>query len=150
MMKLRIVIIGLLTIFTLGLLAANSAAAFNPFCTTDASGNCVSGPCQAQPNSPTCKQNAAQNGSTTNPAVHIIQTAANILATVGGIGAVIVIIISGFMFVTAGGGVGGQRSTDPSKAKNARAALTGAVIGLVIIALAWTIITFVTDKLVKT
>lgn len=140
-MKLRLLIIGLFSLFAIGLFATSARAdSFNP----------LGSACKNAPSNPACQQNGQQNGSTTNPTVDIIQTAANLIAVIGGISAVIIIIISGFMFVTAGGGVGGQRSSDPSRAKNARAALTGAVIGLVIIALAWTIITFVTDKLVKT
>jgi hypothetical protein len=142
-MRAKLLIIGLFTLLMVGLVAATAAAApFNP----------LGDPCSTAPasSSPACQQNAKQNGSTTNPTVDIIKTAANLIAAVGGISAVIVIIISGFMFVTAGGGVGGQRSSDPSRAKNARAALTGALIGLVIIALAWTIVTFVADKFVKT
>jgi hypothetical protein len=101
--------------------------------------------------SPICKQASDQAGSTTNPIVKVIRTAANIVASVAGIGAVIIILISGFTFVTAGGGVGGQRSGDnPTKARNARASLIGAVTGLVIIALAWSLVTFVTGRFVHT
>jgi len=100
--------------------------------------------------SATCQQATGQG--TNNPIAGsngIINTAANIIAVVAGVGAVIVIIISGFMFVTAGGASPGQRSSDPNKVKTARAALTGAIIGLVVIALAWAIIKFITTKLVQ-
>src|SRR5438067_676994 len=122
-MRLKIIITTILTLLSLSLVAAPAMAVFNPFCTTDSTGACVSGPCKDVPNSPACQQNTKQNGKTTNPAVDTIRTASNILAIVGGIAGVVVIIISGFMFATAGGGLGGQRSSDPNRAKNARAAL---------------------------
>jgi hypothetical protein len=139
-MKLRLFIASLFALLSLGLFAATAGAQFNP----------LSEVCKKAPSSPACQQNASQNGTKNNPTIKIIRTAANIIAVIAGIGAVIMIIISGFMFVTAGGGIGGQRASDPNRAKGARATLTGALIGLVIIALAWTIVTFVTDKLVKT
>jgi hypothetical protein len=80
--------------------------------------------------------------------VNIIHTAADLIAAVAGVAAVIVIIISGFQFVTAGGASPGQRSGDPNKIKSARAALTGAIIGLVVVVLAWTLVTFVTDRFI--
>jgi hypothetical protein len=97
-----------------------------------------------------CKQ--ANNQGTNNPVAGpngVISKAANIVGLVAGIGAVIIIIISGFMFVTAGGATPGQRSSDPNRLKTARSALSGAIIGLVIVALAWAIVKFVTNKLVQ-
>lgn len=99
-------------------------------------------------NGPVCKQKDAQQTKKTNPAVRVINTATNILALVAGIGAVIIIIYSGFVFVTAGGALGGQRSGDnPTRARQARSSLTGALIGLIIVALSWSIITFFTNRL---
>lgn len=97
-------------------------------------------------NSSVCKD----KGTTKNPVNRIINVAANIIAILTGIAAVITIIISGFMFITAGGGISGQRSSDPNRLKTARATLTAAIIGLVIVALAWAIVTFLTDKLIPT
>src|SRR3989344_2849586 len=80
----------------------------------------------------------------------VINTAANIIAMIGGIAAVIVIIISGIMFITAGGAPGGQRAGDsPGRAKKAQATLIGAVIGLIIIALSWSITRFIVDRVVQ-
>lgn len=149
-MKTKIIIILLSVVTLLSLSAAPVMAAFNPFCTTDSSGKCISGPCKEQPNSPTCQQNAIQNGKTTNPALHTIHVAADIIALVAGAGAVVLIMYSAYQFATAGGTPGGQRAGDsPSKAREARATLTSSVVGLVIIALAWTIVTFVSDRLIK-
>ena len=54
------------------------------------------------------------------------------------------------MYATAGGAAAGQRAGDnPTKAKNARLVLTNAVIGLIIIALAWVVVSFVTQKVIS-
>jgi len=62
-----------------------------------------------------------------------------IVATIAGIAAVIIIIISGLRFVMAGG--------DSQKIASARSAIIGALIGLVIIVLSASIITFVVSKI---
>lgn len=95
--------------------------------------------------SPIC----SDQNTTTNPVNQKIKTAADIVALVTGAVAVVMIVVSGFTFITAGGSVTGQRSGDPNRLKSARATLSAAIIGLVIIALAWTIISFVTDRIIK-
>lgn len=133
------IMIAALAAFSL-IFAAAPALAYNPL-----------GPiCKSAPTNPACVQNKSQTASGTNPALRTIQTATNLIAIIAGIGAVIVIIVSGLMFVTAGGATPGQRAGDPNAVKKARAALFGAVIGLAVIALAWTIVTFATTHLVKT
>lgn len=85
---------------------------------------------------------ACTSNSTSNPIVGpngILKKATVIVATIAGIAAVIVIIISGFQFVTAGG--------DAQKVARARGILLGAVIGLAIIIIAQGIISFVITKL---
>lgn len=62
-----------------------------------------------------------------------------IIATIAGIAAVVIIIISGLRFVTANG--------DSQKIASARNAIIGALVGLVIIAAAASIITFVIGKI---
>src|SRR5207237_218940 len=84
----------------------------------------------------------------TNPANHLIKVATDIVALATGAAAVILIIISGIRFITAGGASPGQRAGDPNAIKSARATLTAAIIGLIIVAMAWTIISFVTDKFI--
>lgn len=104
-------------------------------------------------NSPTCQQYFEQKGDATNPnpVVNTIRVAANLIALVAGIGAVIIIIISGFKYVTAGGSIGGSRAGDsPTKAKEAQATLIGAVVGLIIVAFAWAIVNFVITRLIHT
>lgn len=104
-------------------------------------------------NSPTCQQYFTQKADSTNsnPAIKTIRTAATLISIVAGVGAVIIIIISGFKYVTAGGSIGGSRAGDsPSKAKEAQATLVGAVVGLIIVAFAWAIVNFVTTRLINT
>jgi hypothetical protein len=95
-------------------------------------------------NSPTCQQARAKGSEGTNSITgsnNIINTAANIIALITGIAAVIMIIISGFTMITSGG--------NAESFKTARQRLLAAIIGLVIVALAWLIIRFVTDKVIQ-
>jgi hypothetical protein len=71
----------------------------------------------------------------------VINKAANIIALVTSIGAVIMILIGGFFYVTAGG--------NAENAAKAKARIISAVIGLVVVALAWTIVRLVTDRIIK-
>lgn len=107
--------------------------------------------CDQAPTSEVCK--AAKSQGTDDPisgSGGIISTAANILAILGGVAAVIVIIVSGIIYVTAGGAVTGQRAGDsPNRAKKAQAAMMGALIGLVVITLAWAITRFIVDRVIQ-
>lgn len=138
---------------SLGPVVASAAEPFDPFCSKVERGVCVEGTCAGlEKTSPVCQQKKEQAARPAdkdkNPVVRVINTATNILALVAGIGAVIIIIYSGFVFVTAGGALGGQRSGDnPTRARQARSSLIGALIGLIIVALAWSIITFFTNRL---
>lgn len=78
--------------------------------------------------------------TTANPVNHILHVAADIVALLTGLAAVILIIISGISLITSGG--------NTEAAANARKRIANAVIGLVIVAFAWTIVTFLTDKLI--
>jgi hypothetical protein len=69
----------------------------------------------------------------------IIARVTNLIAIISGIAAVIMIVISGFFFITANG--------DSGKISSAKKTLTYAVIGLVVIALARTIVVFVVGRL---
>jgi hypothetical protein len=89
--------------------------------------------------SPTCQQNSKQSG-TVNPLVNTIHEAANFIAVVAGVAAVFMVIYSGLRFIISGNNPEGQ--------KHARSILEGAIVGLVIIALAWLIITVITNILV--
>lgn len=65
----------------------------------------------------------------------LLYKASIFLSSIAGVIAIVVILISGFRYMTAAG--------DSQKATSARKTLIGAIIGLVIIALAQTIITFI-------
>lgn len=88
-------------------------------------------------NSAFCKS----KGTTNNPVIHVIKVATDIVAILTGIAAVILIIISGLTLITSGG--------NSEAVANARKRIVNVVIGVVIVALAWTIVTFATDKLIK-
>lgn len=100
-------------------------------------GNNPTSPCDSQTkDSPVCQPSTDNE----NPVVKTIRIATTVLALIGGFLAVLMIIISGFQFVTSAG-------KDESVA-NARKRITNSIIGLIIIALAWTIVTFVIDRIV--
>lgn len=87
-----------------------------------------------------CIEAKAQQGNE-NPVANLIGDAANIIALVAGFVAVLMIIIAGFQFVTSGG--------NAEQTTKARGRIFGAIIGLVVIALAWTIIRLVLDAVIK-
>jgi type IV secretion system pilin len=88
-------------------------------------------------NSPICKD----KNTTADPVNDKIKTAANIVAIVTGVAAVILIILGGLTMVTSAG--------NAEAVASARKRIVNAVIGLVVVALAWTIIAFVTDRLIQ-
>jgi hypothetical protein len=75
-----------------------------------------------------------------DPVVNVIHVATTIVASLAGIAAVVIIIVSGISMITSAG--------KPDAVAAARKRLTGALIGLVIVALAYTLINFATDKLI--
>jgi hypothetical protein len=94
--------------------------------------------CSQVSGSPVCKE----KNTTTNPVSHIIKVAVSIVAVMTGVAAVIFIIVGGITMITSGGNT-------ESVAKG-RKQIISAIIGLVIVALAWSIITFLTNRLIKT
>jgi len=83
----------------------------------------------------------ACSGSTSDPISGqngVLKRVSLVLATIAGVAAIIVIIVGGIMYITSAG--------DASKAASARNTIIGAVVGLVIIAAAETIIVFVVNK----
>lgn len=102
--------------------------------------------CAANPDSPTCKSSTGQvdpvTGEKVNPLIGpngILNKISLIVATVAGVVAVIIIILSGVRYIMSGG--------DAQKAASAKSTLIGAVVGLIIIVVAQSIITFVVRKL---
>lgn len=94
-----------------------------------------------------CSGNASdssvcQDRSSTNPLTGtdgVLYRVTLIIASISGIIAVTLIMVSGFRYITSGG--------DSQKIASAKNTLIGAIIGLVVIALAQTIITFVLSRL---
>lgn len=79
------------------------------------------------------------NGSDTITGTNgIILKAASLMSIIAGIAAVLVIMISGFLFITAGG--------DSNKISTAKNSLIYAIVGLVVIVLARAIVIFVVSR----
>ena len=130
--------LGMLVIISTAFLllpAAPAMAAFDPFaksCTNTNTSHNV-------PSSAVCVDKKKNSTNPISGPDGIINTAANIIAVVGGVAAVIVIIVSGIRFVTSG--------DNPDTAKAARSGIALALAGLVVIALAWAIVTFISDRI---
>jgi hypothetical protein len=82
-----------------------------------------------------CQNNATKG----NPIIHIIATTINILSIIIGFAAVIVIIVSGFTFITSG--------SDPQAVARARSGIIFALVGVLIVAVSQGLVKFVIDKL---
>jgi hypothetical protein len=127
-------------LITIAFMLASSLAyapagyAFNPFGDTCSGNGKDSSICKYAGKTGTTDPVSGPNG--------IIQKTANLIAIIAGIAAVVVIIIGGIGFITSGG------SSD--KTATARKRIIYAVVGLVIVALAWTIVTFIITKLINT
>lgn len=112
------------------LLVPGSALAFNPFSSACSSGGSSSAIC------------LEQSKGTSNPLTGtngLFFGISRIIAITAGAAAVIIIIIAGLRFVTSGG--------DPQKTKAAKDAIVAALIGLVIIVLAGSIISLVLSRI---
>lgn len=129
MKRLLLVFATLLALCTASLALPLTVAAFDPFGSVECGQASDSAVCQDKSN-------------TENPLTGIdglILKIVNIIAVVAGATAVIIIIVSGFRFVTSGG------SSD--EVAGARRSLIYALVGLAIIALSRTIIAFILGKI---
>jgi cytochrome bd-type quinol oxidase subunit 2 len=110
-------------------------------------GNKVQGGINAEPGkdvtSPVCtsNNNSKNDNGYNNVTLNTINDAVNIVTLVAGLFAVIMIMIAGFTYVTAGG--------NSEDTKNARNRIIYAGVGLVVIALAWTITRFITNEILS-
>lgn len=86
-----------------------------------------------------CNDVNTQASSGNNVVLSLIKDAINILSFLVGAAAIIIIIISGIRFVTSGG--------EANAVAKAKSGLMAAVIGVVIVALAKTIVILVLDKI---
>lgn len=136
-------LVGFMVVMSLAIvgLAPMSARAYDPL-----NAACNTG--SASDKSTICTQNNAQQLTDTNPVAGsngLLSKVTNLIAIGAGIIGTIMVIVSGFQIITAGGGGSG----DTNKIKKARGRLLAALIGMVIVALAWTIVTFVVQKFIK-
>jgi hypothetical protein len=134
-LKFKILAPLFLLILSLIFVYSPTILAFNLFGTPCSRGS-------AQANSAVCTQADKGNRSDKNNNVILdtIRTAANIVASVTGVAAVIMIIVGGFSYVTSAG--------NSEQVANARRRIINSAIGLVVIALAWTITTFVLNNVI--
>lgn len=129
MNKLRIVIFTLVILSASNLLAHPVSAQF----TGDPLKQACSEGAGTSSKNPACKQSAGQG--TTDPIVGsngVITFAANIIAVIAGIGAVIMVVIGGIKITTSGG--------NPQKAAAGRSNVISGLIGVAVVALAWLIV----------
>ena len=87
--------------------------------------------------SPTCQSRTEKNPITGTDG--LLYKVSLVIAIISGIAAIIVIIVGGMQYVTSGG--------DSQKITSAKHTIVGAVIGLIVIVLAQTIITFIIKRL---
>ena len=127
----KIAITLLLAVIPLSMSAASPAYAdnglFNQVCNTSGNAPSTSAVCQSASKQGTSNPIAGQNG--------IIHKVTVILSLVGGVAAIILAVLSGLTMVTSAG--------NSEKVANARRRLIYAVIGLIVIALAYAMVTYV-------
>ena len=90
-------------------------------------------------NTSVCQDVNAQTGSSGNLVIRLIDDAINVLSVLVGAAAIIIIIISGIRLITSGG--------DSNAVSGAKMGILAAIIGLVVVALAQTIVIFVLDNI---
>lgn len=110
-------------------------AASQPAFAAEVIGTCTSGTAAT---TDVCKSYNANKSSSTNPIVKVIKGAILILSYIIGIAAIIGILINGIRFMTSGG--------DSQSIATARTGLIYSVVGLLIAALAGSIVAFVLSR----
>lgn len=109
-------------------LSATASAAFNP----------LGGACSAGGNAASSSACGTNGSDTISGKNGVLKKASAIIASVAGIAAVIIIIVAGLTYVSSGG--------NSQRIESARNAIINTVVGLAIIALAATIITYVAGR----
>lgn len=112
------------------------AAAFDPFSNTNPSVGGIDCSGDAA-NSAVCQDKNSGDPLTGNNGA--LLKIANIVAYVGGVAAIIIIIVSAIRYITSGG--------DAENISGAKKTLIGAIVGLVIIVLAKSLITYVVSRI---
>jgi hypothetical protein len=121
--------VGLLAAFWLILAPAAVNAQFDP----------LKQACAENNTSPACTDSAAVQENNVNPITDTINDAANIIAIATAVIAVIVIIIAGITLVLSSG--------EAASVKSARDAIIFAAVGMVVVALARTIVVFIVNRI---
>jgi len=135
---MRRILSTLMLVLALGGMLAVSSASNVYAASCGSSGNPLTCACGTAGASGSTACSATTNDPVTGPN-GVIEKVTVLLALISGIVAVIIIVIAGLQFVVSGG--------DSQKIANARNAIIGAVVGLLIIAAAAGIITFVVGKI---
>jgi beta-lactamase regulating signal transducer with metallopeptidase domain len=140
LMQIRAAIIGLTTVLSLMLLAA-PASAYNPFQPPSCSNGGAAQVCVCNSSTTSTATCSSSKGVNQNPVLNAIKTVADIIAVVAGLAAVITLMVGGFSYITSAG--------NTEATNKARSRIIGALVGIVIIALAWFIVSFVISRLIK-
>jgi len=95
------------------------------------------------PQSTACQALGSNDACTRRPSggislTHVVRVIVNILSIAVGIAAVIMIMVGGFRYITAGG--------DANNVSGAKNTIVYAIVGLVVVAMAQFIVQFVVDK----
>ena len=136
----KLLSVSALTVAVFALAVPSTAAAFNIFNPTDSSGNSTGVDCSQGNNSQSAV--CSQGNTTTNPLTGnggYLDEITNIVAIVAGIAAVILIVVGGIRLTASGG--------DAEKVSSARKTVSNALIGIVVIVVAHTLIIYVVTRL---
>lgn len=95
--------------------------------------------CKEAPNSSVCKQKQQQISENTNPIVRNVRTVANILAAATAVGAIIMIMVGALNLITSGGAA--------DQVKKGKDRIIFSLVGVIVVALAWAITRFITDRI---
>ena len=99
----------------------------------------LSSACNITPDSEICQKRAQNQGNTVSGTKGIILKVSNIVAVITGIAAVITVALAGFRYVTSQG--------DPKSIAGAKDQIIYAMVGVVVVVVARSIIVFVINKL---
>ena len=97
--------------------------------------------CRQAPDSAVCKQKEKQRNQDTNPIVRNVRTVANIIAALTAIGAIIMIMVGALNLITSGGAA--------DQVKKGKDRIVFSLVGVIVVALAWAITRFITDRLLQ-
>lgn len=125
--------------------SASLSAAYDPLCDQWQGTTCSGGPCKGAEGSAACQSDLKQQTSptNTNPVAGpsgLLSKVTNFMAVLTGAVAVIMAVYAGLRMVLSSG--------NPEQVKQARSILIAAIVGVIIVAVAWSLITFVVVKFI--